>query len=102
MNRWDRVPQNKGELVSAMKNDMFDPISSIYHVLLLSKGNGIEADEHIQVDGNRGRLHPAVCVHYRNRAVMTRLSFTRESICMEVIRVIWSVTCRVQVLRANE
>ena len=69
MNRWDRVPQNKKELVSAMKNDMFDPISSIYHVLLLSKGNGIEADEHIQVDGNRGRLHPAVCVHYRNRAV---------------------------------
>ena len=54
MNRWDRVPQNKKELVSAMKNDMFDPISSIYHVLLLSKGNGIEADEHIQVDGNRG------------------------------------------------
>ena len=50
MNRWDRVPQNKKELVSAMKNDMFDPISSIYHVLLLSKGNGIEADEHIQVD----------------------------------------------------
>lgn len=70
MNRWDRVPQNKKELVSAMKNDMFDPISSIYHVLLLSKGNGIEADEHIQVDGNRGRLHPAVCVHYRNRAVI--------------------------------
>ena len=34
--------------------------------------------------------------------VMTRLSFTRESICMEVICVIWSVTCRVQVLRANE
>ena len=70
MNRWDRVPQNKKELVSAMKNDMFDPISSIYHVLLLSKGNGIEADEHIQVDGNRGRLHSAVCVHYRNRAVI--------------------------------
>lgn len=54
MNRWDRVPQNKEELVSAMKNDMFDPISSIYHVMLPSNYNGIEANEHIQVDGNRG------------------------------------------------
>ena len=34
--------------------------------------------------------------------VMTRLSFTRELICMEVVCVVRSVTCRVQVLRANE
>ena len=34
--------------------------------------------------------------------VMTRLSFTRESICMEVMCVIRSVMHRVQVLRANE
>ena len=70
MNRWNRVPQNKNELISAMKNDMFDPISSIYHVILPSSCNGIEANEHIQMDGNRRRLHPAVCVHYRDRAVI--------------------------------